>query len=210
MPESIDLATPAMAAPRAGAGSRHERSARKLPGDSGVWLFITADTFAFGLFFLLFTIGRAEQPALYRESALALVPGIGVLNTMILLTSGWLMVLAVDAARHGDRRLLVQRLLLTMLVASGFAATKVYEYTTKVQAGITLLTNDFYMYYYVFTGIHFLHFLIGLAVLAVCLSKARRDTLDGHYLIWIESSASYWHMVDLLWIMLFPLLYLLR
>lgn len=184
--------------------------ARRLPGDGGVWVFIMADTLTFGLFFLIFTFGRAAQPALYSESAQRLTVGIGVLNTMILLSSGWLMALAVQAARAGDRALQTRRLTLTMLVAAGFAVTKVFEYTTKVQAGITLLTNEFFMYYFVFTGIHFLHYLIGLVVLAVCLFKARREPLDDAHLVWIESSACYWHMVDLLWIHLFPLLYLQR
>jgi nitric oxide reductase NorE protein len=210
MPDSIDIAArPAAAQPELASASA-PRPTRHLPGDPGVWVFITADTFAFGLFFVIFTLGRAAQPELYRDSAHALTAGIGVLNTMILLTSGWLMVLAVEAARHGDRQRLVQRLQWTLLVASGFAVTKIYEYTSKVQAGITLLSNDFFMYYYVFTGIHFLHYLIGLAVLAVCLSKARKEPLDSGFLVWIESSASYWHMVDLLWIVLFPMLYLLR
>lgn len=183
---------------------------RRLAGDAGVWCFIAADTAAFALFFAVFTCGRMAQPDLYRTSAHALSVPLGVLNTLILLTSGWLMALAVEAARAGARERVVRFITLALLVGSGFAITKVFEYTTKIQAGITLLSNEFFMYYFAFTGVHFLHFLIGIGVLWTLLSKARRDPIDAHFRVWIESGASYWHMVDLLWILLFPLLYLQR
>ena len=182
----------------------------RLAGDAGVWLFISADVCAFALFFMLFTWGRFHNPELYQLSRQALDANIGLLNTLILLTSSLCMVLAVEAAREGSRSLTLRWLALTMLVGSGFAVTKVIEYTTKIRAGITMLSNEFFMYYFVFTGIHFLHFLVGLGVLAVCLHKARTDALDARFRTWIESSGCYWHMVDLLWIVLFPLLYLQR
>ena len=97
-----------------------------------------------------------------------------------------------------------------MLVGSGFAVSKIFEYTHKIQSGITLLTNDFFMYYYALTGLHFLHFVVGMVVLAVCWFKCRHEPMDDKYVIWIESSGCYWHMVDLLWIILFPMIYLLR
>jgi nitric oxide reductase NorE protein len=182
----------------------------KLAGDPGVWVFIFADMVAFGLFFTLFTIGRAENRALYETSRQALDPHLGLANTLILLTSGWLMVLAVQAAKAGERSRVSRFLVLAMLVGSCFAGTKLFEYTEKFKAGISMLTNEFFMYYFIFTGIHFLHFVLGMAALAVCLSKARGQAIDQRYVVFIESCASYWHMVDLLWIVLFPLLYLLQ
>ncbi len=173
-------------------------------------MFIGADVFAFALFFMLFTWGRAHNTALYEQSRQALDAGIGLANTLILLTSSLFMVLAVEAAREGSRPRTVRHIALAMAAGSGFAVTKIIEYTGKIQAGITMLSNEFFMYYFVFTGIHFLHFLIGLVVLAVCLHKARTEALDARYRVWIESSGCYWHMVDMLWIILFPLLYLQR
>jgi nitric oxide reductase NorE protein len=181
-----------------------------LAGDAGVWVFIAADVAAFGLFFMLFTWGRAHHTALYEQSRQALDANIGLLNTLILLTSGWFMVLAVEAAREGSRPRTLHYLSLAMGVGSAFAVTKVFEYTSKIQAGITMLSNEFFTYYFVFTGIHFLHYLIGMVVLVVVLNKARTQPLDGGFKVWIESGACYWHMVDLLWIVLFPLLYLQR
>jgi nitric oxide reductase NorE protein len=182
----------------------------RLPGDPGVWLFITADVFVFGLFFLLFSLGRVAHSALYERSRLVLNPALGLANTLILLTSSWFMVLAVSAAREGARRRVMRNLALAMAVGSVFAVTKIIEYTTKIHAGITMLSNEFFTYYFVFTGVHFLHFIIGMVVLMICWRKAKTQPIDGNYVVWIESSGCYWHMVDLLWVVLFPMLYLLR
>jgi nitric oxide reductase NorE protein len=106
--------------------------------------------------------------------------------------------------------MVVRYLLLAIGVGSCFAVSKIYEYTEKLQAGISMLTNEFFMYYFIFTGIHFLHFILGMLVLLVCLRKSQTQPTDHVFLRWIESCATYWHMVDLLWIVLFPLLYLVR
>jgi nitric oxide reductase NorE protein len=169
-----------------------------LPGDSGVWIFIIADMGAFALFFLLFTVGRVGDPALYEESRQHLNATLGLLNTLILLTSSLFMVRAVEAARREDRGGVSRNLALTMLIGSGFAVCKFIEYAAKTEAGITL------------TGIHFLHFIVGIGALLMMFAKSRREALDARFVTWIESVGCYWHMVDLLWIMLFPMLYLLR
>lgn len=182
----------------------------RLPGDSGVWTFIIADLGAFAMFFIVFSAGRMGAPALFEQSRQHLDISLGLLNTLILLTSSLFMVRAVNAAQSEARRAVIRNIALTMLIGSGFAVTKVIEYKAKLAAGIGLTTNEFYTYYFAFTGIHFLHFLIGLGALSVILIKARADALDAKFLIWIESVGCYWHMVDLLWIMLFPMLYLLR
>jgi nitric oxide reductase NorE protein len=182
----------------------------RLPGDSGVWTFIIADMGAFALFFLIFTVGRVGSPALFELSRQHLDIKLGLLNTLILLTSSLFMVRAVEASRAGARGDVIRNLALTMLIGSGFAVTKIIEYAAKAGAGIGLTTNEFFTYYFVFTGIHFLHFLIGIGALAMMLVKARRDVLDARFQTWIESVGCYWHMVDLLWIMLFPMIYLQR
>jgi nitric oxide reductase NorE protein len=182
----------------------------RLPGDSGVWTFIIADMGAFALFFLIFTVGRVSAPALFEQSRQHLDINLGLFNTLILLTSSLFMVRAVEAARAGVRAAVIRNLALTMLIGSGFAVTKIIEYAAKAHAGIGLTTNEFFTYYFVFTGIHFLHFLIGIGALAMMLVKARRDALDAKFQTWIESVGCYWHMVDLLWIMLFPMIYLQR
>ena len=182
----------------------------RLPGDSGVWTFIIADMGAFAMFFLVFAVGRMASPDLFEASRQHLDVTLGLLNTLILLTSSLLMVRAVEAARARDRGATLRNLVLTILIGLGFAVTKIIEYKAKGAAGIGLTTNEFYTYYFAFTGIHFLHFIIGIGALLMMVAKARNDALDAKFRVWIESVGCYWHMVDLLWIMLFPMLYLLR
>lgn len=183
---------------------------RRLAGDEGVWFFITADITMFAVFFALFVVERYKAVALFEISRQKLDPVLGVLNTLILLSSSWLVALAVHSARSGRRDAVQRYLTLGMLVGAGFAVSKIFEYWQKISHGITLLSNDFFMFYFALTGLHFLHFVIGMVVLAVCLAKSRTDALDQKYIVWIESSGCYWHMVDLLWIVLFPMLYLLH
>lgn len=183
---------------------------RKLAGDEGVWFFISADITLFALLFLLFMVERSKAPALFEQSRPLLDPRLGVLNTLILLTSSWLVALAVHSARLGRRAAVSRYLTLGMLVGAGFAVSKIFEYWHKISAGITMLSNDFFMFYFALTGLHFLHFVVGMVVLAVCLAKSRQDAMDERFVVWIESSGCYWHMVDLLWIVLFPMLYLLH
>ena len=184
--------------------------AQSLPGDSGVWAFIIADMGAFAMFFLIFTVGRVGAPELYESSRQHLNANFGLLNTIILLTSSYFMVRAVEAARKADRARTVRNLVWSIFIGLGFAIIKILEYKNKGDAGIGLTTNEFYTYYFAFTGIHFLHYIIGIAALLMMLAKARSEALDERFRAWIESVGCYWHMVDLLWIMLFPMLYLQR
>lgn len=178
-----------------------------LPGDEGVFFFITADMAMFAVFFLLFMVGQAQDPEGYRASRAALDPVLGLANTLILVFSGWWMVRAVEAGRAGDWVLARSRVLAAMLFGSAFAITKAYEYYAKISKAITLTTSEFFGYYFAFTGIHFLHFALGIGVLAVTARKLARPEGDKT-LLWLESAAAYWHMVDLLWMVLFPMLYL--
>jgi nitric oxide reductase NorE protein len=188
------------------AAAEHER---RLPGEPGLWIFIAGDAFMFALFFTCFVVQRASNVALYVESQRALDTTIGAVNTVLVLTASWLVVMAVAAAKQRLRSAVVGYLSAAIGCGGAFAAAKFYEYHAKVAHGITMLTNDFFMYYFVLTGLHFVHLAIGVIVLTVLVVKARRS-IAGDYLYYLESGASYWHMVDLLWILLFPLLYLVH
>src|SRR5262245_4861323 len=117
--------------------------------------------------------------------------------------------MAVEAARRRLQRALVGCLGMALACGVAFGAVKIFEYRSKIVHGVTMLTNDFYMYYFALTGLHFVHLVIGIVVLALLLTKARAG-MTADYQRYLESGASYWHMVDLLWIMLFPLLYLVH
>lgn len=183
---------------------------RRLPGVEGVWVFVLADMCFFGVLFVSFMQERIKQGALFETARHTLNPDFGGINTLILLTSSWFVVLAVDAAKR-DRIAANPKLLLAALLCGiAFGISKAIEYGGKLAAGITPMSNDFYMFYFSLTGIHLLHVIGGCVMLAVFWLKARKGEFDSRNLKVLESGATYWHMVDLLWIFLFPLLYLLR
>ena len=190
-----------------------------VPGEVGIWIFILGDMVIFGLFFIVFVYYRGLDIELYLRSQATLNQNYGAINTLFLLASSWFVAMAVDDMRSKTTRLAPRFFVLAMLCGLGFAVVKIIEYREKITVGITLTTNDFYMYYYIFTGLHFLHVLIGMGGLVFLWFKARaavRRVADTsiaekeNEMVLIESGASYWHMVDLLWIVLFPLLYLMK
>lgn len=195
MTDHASLGAPAKGAPAASA--------------PGILTFIIADIIIFGVLFVAFMVQRMSQLELFNSSATTLDVQLGLGNTLILMTSGLFVVLAVHAARQGRARVTRQWLLVSFVVGAGFGVNKVIEYSAKISHGITMLSNDFFMFYFVLTGVHFLHFAVGMVVLAVLWLKAGREAVDGPLFNGIESGGLYWHMVDLLWIFIFPLLYLL-
>jgi nitric oxide reductase NorE protein len=181
-----------------------------IPGDAGVWVFIIADMWAFAVFFLLFAAGRIAQPDLYEASRQTLDLQLGLANTLILLTSGAFMACATRQARADEWAATRTSMGAALGIGLLFALSKVVEWSAKADHGITLTTNEFHTYYFVFTGIHFLHFVIGIGVLAVLIARSTGDADRAGQLRWIEAGGAYWHMVDLLWIVLFAMLYLMR
>lgn len=184
--------------------------ARHIPGELGIWVFIFGDLLVFSLFFAVFVFHRADDPALYSASQATLNSRFGALNTLLLLTSSWFVVLGVNGARHHRRKRAAVLFFLAFLCGAGFSTIKILEYSDKVAAGIGLTTNDFYMYYFIFTGLHFVHVIIGMVVLLFLTYKSRKGLSQPKDLVVLECGASYWHMVDVLWILLFPLLYLVK
>jgi nitric oxide reductase NorE protein len=164
----------------------------------------------FGVFFVTYMVYRARDVELFNASQLALNRNLALLNTLFLVTSSWAVVQAVTAARQ-DRLLAVRGYLLTAIsLAVAFMTAKCLEYSIEFEHGITATTNMFFMFYFCLTMIHMLHVIIGTVILGVVWTNARRGTYRPGKTEGLETAASYWHMVDLLWIFLFPLLYLLR
>lgn len=204
-------------APQEQASPTHEptdeqpsRAPRHLPGEPGIWVFIFGDMTVFALLFGTYLYYRAEDVALFDASQLALNQTYGVINTLLLLTSSLLVVVGVRALRQRANRIGQWMFAGAMACGAGFALMKFLEYDDKISQGLTPATNDFYMYFYILTGLHFVHLLMGMAVLLVLFIKARAPELDRRQLSFVDSGACFWHMVDLLWIVLFPLLYFVR
>lgn len=183
---------------------------KHLPGEEGVWVFIFGDMVVFSLFFLVFLYYRNLDIPTFTASQALLNLNWGALNTALLLTSSWFVALGLHAARKSLAALASKLFSLAFLCGVGFCLVKFFEWSEKIQAGHTLTSNDFFMYYYIFTGIHFLHLIIGMGVLAFLVVRARAGKCAAGDIHVYESGGAYWHMVDLLWIVLFPLLYLVK
>ncbi|MGH8516074.1 MAG: cytochrome c oxidase subunit 3 [Panacagrimonas sp.] len=185
------------------------RADRHLPGVEGVWVFVFADMAVFAVMFGAFMWDRHQDLVLFEASRKVLSLDFGGINTLILLTSSMLVVLGIDALKY--RRPRLAPIFFGMAMACGFAfiVSKAFEYAEKFEAGISMLTNDFFMYYFIMTGMHLGHVVVGTIILTVMWFKSR-SVPDGASLSGYESGATYWHMVDLLWVCLFPLLYLVR
>jgi len=183
---------------------------KHIPGELGIWLFIFGDLIMFALFFAIFLFYRAEQAELYNISQATLNTNFGALNTLFLLSSSWFVVLAMNAARASLRRWSLGLFSLALTCGLGFSVVKIIEYSEKLANGISITTNDFYMFYYILTGLHFVHVIIGMLLLIVVLVKLSQDNKLSEQITFLEISASYWHMVDILWVILFPLIYLVK
>ena len=185
-------------------------SGKRLPGDLAIWFFILAEMLAFAVFFSAYAFARAshvEEFNLYQQT---LDRNLGALNTLLLITGSWFVVLAVQAAHRDNRPAISRNILLGWLCGAGFLVVKVFEYAAKFGAGISMSTNTFYMFYISLTFFHFMHVILGMVILAILWVQARKGVYGGHDAHGLESGAAYWHMVDLLWIVLFPLVYVMR
>jgi nitric oxide reductase NorE protein len=183
---------------------------RRLPGVDGVWVAIGADSVIFAILFMSFMQARVQDPAVFEASRQTLNMNLGGIDTLILLTSSWSVALAVQAMKRDqiDRE---PRLLLGGAVTGlMFVVSKSIEYFEKFAHGITPGTNPFFMWYFTLTGIHLLHVIFGSSLLTYLWIRSRRGTYDHLHRAVPESVASYWHLVDLLWVVLFPLLYLMK
>jgi nitric oxide reductase NorE protein len=183
---------------------------RRLPGVDGVWVAIGADSVIFAILFMSFMQARLKDPAVFEASRQTLNMTLGGIDTLILLTSSWSVALAVQAMKRDqiDRE---PRLLLGGAVTGlMFMVSKSIEYFQKFADGITPATNDFFMWYFTLTGIHLLHVVFGTSLLTYLWIRSLRGTYDHLHRAVPESVASYWHLVDLLWVVLFPLLYLMK
>jgi nitric oxide reductase NorE protein len=186
-----------------------------LPGEAGIWILIVGDLVLFSLLFVLFLLHRADDRSLFIASRALLNGRLGLLNTVLLLSSSWLVAISVRAARDQSMRRAHRTrtptiaLGLAMLCGIGFVIVKYFEYSGKIAAGLTPETNTFFMFYFVYTGIHLIHVLIGIGLLAVLAHVARDGNFSTIKLQYLESGACFWHLVDLLWIVLFTLFYLL-
>lgn len=178
------------------------------PGGILMWIIIFLELLTFGMALVAFIYFGKEQPELFHESRMQLNSTFGAINTIFLLTSGFFMANAVMEFKSNNRYKSSQYFKLTMIGGSLFLLLKGVEYYHKIDSGITLDTNMFFTFYWMLTGFHLIHVIMGMIILIWTnygMMKKNSDTgIDD-----VEACAAFWHMCDLIWLLLFPVLYLI-
>jgi nitric oxide reductase NorE protein len=185
----------------------HEAEGR-LQGEGSMWAFVLGDLLIFGVYFVIFMVARAREQEVFLQSQQHLNQNIGVLNTLVLLASSWFVARGVQAARAGDHGRAMRLTSYGGACGVLFLLVKVFEWSTEISQGHTLASNGFFAFYFVLTGVHLLHVVMGLIVVGVVLRELRNPALCRVSVV--ETGAVYWHMVDLLWLAVFALLYVTR
>jgi len=188
----------------------------------GLWLFLLQEVLFFSPLFVAYYIFRGLYPADWHAASQLLDWRMGATNTVILICSSMTMAMAVHGAQTGNKKKTVWMLILTLICACGFLVVKYFEYTHKIHLGILpagLFTYAglaeyphsklYFSIYYAMTGLHGVHVVGGMVAIGWVLKRAMKGEFDSHYYTPVEMVGLYWHFVDLVWIYLFPILYLL-
>jgi cytochrome c oxidase subunit 3 len=186
----------------------------------GMWLFLATELLLFGALFTLYGAYRAMYGADFIDALHHNTRNYGTVNMFVLLTSSFTVALAVWAARHARARVLLGCLVTTMALGAAFLVVKFFEYAIHVREGAlpgpyyrwvelpTFGANRFFTLYWVMTGLHALHVTAGILVLAWLLRRAARGAYTPEHHAGLEMGALYWHLVDVIWIFLWPIMYL--
>jgi cytochrome c oxidase subunit 3 len=199
--------------------STHEHVIDRDTGKLGMWLFLFTELFLFGGLFLVYSIYRTKYHLEFHIAAEELDVFIGTLNTIVLLISSMTVAMSITAIQKNQKGLSIFLLIITMLLALTFMVNKYFEWGHKFELQLapgsevfkTLPNGDkqFFFLYFAMTGLHALHVLIGTVLLAISAYKIKSGGVNQHHFVMLENSGLYWHLVDLIWIFLFPLLYLI-
>ena len=185
----------------------------------GMWLFLFTEIILFGGLFLLYSVGLSKYAEDFHKAGQELDVLIGTINTLVLITSSFFIALSITTLRLGKKKITVFLVALTILSAIVFLINKYFEWTAKISHGIYPDSKHllelpqgeitFYNLYYIMTGLHAVHVLIGVIILSVVCLLLVKNRITGNNFIVLENSALYWHLVDLIWIFLYPLFYLI-
>lgn len=187
----------------------------------GMWLFLVTEVLLFGGLFVGYGIMHAKHPEAFVAAHHHLDWRLGAVNTIVLLLSSFTMVMGVWAAQTGQKKKLIAFLLLTVILAMAFMGIKYVEYSHKFHEG--LLPGKYYShqgdtvpgqfmffsFYFMMTGLHGIHVLLGVVAILWVMFRAMRNEFSAHYYGPVDIVGLYWHLVDLIWIYLFPLMYLI-
>ena len=185
----------------------------------GMWLFLFTEIILFGGLFLLYSVGLSKHAEDFHKAGQELDVLIGTINTLVLITSSFFIALSITTLRLRKKKITVFLVGLTILSAIVFLINKYFEWTAKISHGIYPDSKhllelpqgeiSFYNLYYTMTGLHAVHVLIGVIILSIVCLLIVKNRITGNNFIVLENSALYWHLVDLIWIFLYPLFYLI-
>ncbi len=185
----------------------------------GMWLFIFTELLLFGGLFLVYSIYRAQYPHNFHEGSLELSVTIGAINTIVLLFSSMTIAMALTAMQRNNKKLAMTMIVVTLVMAVVFLINKYFEWGAKFHHGLypgsdlmALLERGHLLYfslYFFMTALHAFHIIVGMVLLIVVLLRVKSNRIHAHKYVLLENGALYWHLVDLIWIFLFPLLYLI-
>jgi cytochrome c oxidase subunit 3 len=185
----------------------------------GMWLFIFTELLLFGGLFIVYSVYRFKNPVAFHLASHELDVFIGTLNTVILLISSMTVAMSISAVQLGEKRKSINLLTITIVLAIIFLVNKYFEWSGKFGHGIypgseKLLQLGqgevlFFGLYFAMTGLHALHIIIGVIILMVMLARVMDGRINTGYYVQLENGGLYWHLVDLIWIFLFPLFYLI-
>ena len=183
---------------------------RRIPGEEGIWVFVLGDMTVFALFFATFMYSRGKNPQSFASGHADLHVALGTVNTVLLLSSSLLVAIGVQRVLGGRHQDATRLFTGAIGCGVGFVVVKAIEWTQLFSAGKGVGSGEYFSYYFVFTGIHLMHVLIGVVILARLVFLTRRPVLEAPQSRLCETGGIFWHMVDLLWVVLFALFYLVR
>lgn len=183
---------------------------RRLPGDLAMWFFILVELSCFAILILAFAVTQLLHPEMFSQSRASLDSSTGLALTLSLLTSGLFAALAVEQVRLDQSRRAAWLLLAALLTSCIYVVLKLNEYSHLSSLGLGMEHNTFFTLYWILTGFHFLHVLLGMVILGWMAELCRRRAYSAQSHAGMESGVLYWHMVDMVWVLLFPLVYVLN
>ena len=184
------------------------KSSRHVPGQPDMWVFVLFESLVFTSYFCVYLYARTQHEAAFLRSQAHLLLWLGVLDTVVLLTSSWAVARCVQHARAGRYGLARRDAWVTAGLGFVFLVLKIVEWARLIHFGHTFTSTQFFQYYFFLTAIHFVHLLIGFVVIGVLIlqlkdpKRRRQET--------VETCATYWHTVDFFWVLIFALLYVVR
>ena len=179
----------------------------RFPGDPGMWVFVLIESLVFTSYFCIYLFARTQHPASFLAAQSALTMWLGVLDTIVLLTSSWAIARCVQQTHAGQYRDAQRSAIVTVALGLAFFSMKIAEWVQLVRHGHTFTSSEFMQHFFFLTSIHAIHLVIGFVALGILLRELARPAVS---IVTVETCSTYWHTVDLFWVVIFAMLYVVR